>query len=208
MKKTWVKKENIYYKPFYKHKSKMFLLGIFLLGIIFFIYQVLSINQLPISSTPFSIENNFEFKNSKYVIVLNPGNGNSKTAEQHSELDTADVADKNNSEPIKIIRGIRLFDFDAYKPKFDGKFQCLDGSKNILFDRVNDNFCDCIEDGSDEPSTNACELGKFYCKHQKRHITGRGRDVYVPSNRVNDGICDCCDGSDEWTTIECPNHCS
>ncbi|XP_055923107.1 uncharacterized protein LOC129953734 isoform X1 [Eupeodes corollae] len=202
MKKTWVKKENIYYKPFYKHKSKMLLLGIFLLGIVFFIYQVLSINQLPISSTPFSLDNTLEFKDSKYIIVLNPGNA---VEQQHSELSSTE---KNSSEPIKIIRGIRLFDYDAYKPNFEGKFQCLDGSKAIPFVQVNDEFCDCITDGSDEPSTNACEVGKFYCKYQKRHITGRGRDVYIPSSRVNDGICDCCDGSDEWTTVECPNRCS
>lgn len=31
-----------------------------------------------------------------------------------------------------------------------------------------------------------------------RHLTGRGRDISIPSSRVNDGFCDCCDGSDEW----------
>lgn len=56
MKKTWVKRENIYYIPFYKQKSKMLLLGIFLLGIIFFVYQAVSINQLPNASTPWSLE--------------------------------------------------------------------------------------------------------------------------------------------------------
>lgn len=40
MRKTWVKRENIYYKPFYKDKSKMFLLLIFLVGISFIVYQV------------------------------------------------------------------------------------------------------------------------------------------------------------------------
>lgn len=56
MRKTWVKREHIYYKPFYKQKTKMSLLIIFLLGIIFFIYQVFYINQLPINSTPFDLD--------------------------------------------------------------------------------------------------------------------------------------------------------
>lgn len=32
----------------------------------------------------------------------------------------------------------------------DGQFTCLDGSKTIPLDRVNDDYCDCL-DGSDEP---------------------------------------------------------
>lgn len=33
----------------------------------------------------------------------------------------------------------------------EGKpFTCLDGSRTIPFDRVNDDYCDC-QDGSDEP---------------------------------------------------------
>lgn len=107
------------------------------------------------------------------------------------------------------FRGTRLFDYDAYKPNFEGKFRCLDGSKEIPFDHLNDNYCDCEGDGSDEPSTNACAKGKFYCRYQKRHFTGRGLDVYVASSRVNDHVCDCCDGSDEWTTdVKCQNDCA
>lgn len=40
MRKTWVKRENIYYKPFYKDKSKIFFLLIFFVGISFIAYQV------------------------------------------------------------------------------------------------------------------------------------------------------------------------
>lgn len=46
MRKTWVKKENIYYKPFYKQKLKITLLGVILMAIIFFAYQIFYIKQL------------------------------------------------------------------------------------------------------------------------------------------------------------------
>ncbi|XP_054725474.1 uncharacterized protein LOC129235560 [Anastrepha obliqua] len=212
MRKTWVKRENIYYKPFYKQKSKMFLLGVFLLGIVFIIYQAFSINQLPSASTPWSFEGTMNGLRQKHREMIRSlgrkqsdgyDGGGDGDGDGDQETDSKAVEDA-----IKIIRGIRLFDYDSYKPNFDGKFRCLDGSGELLFERVNDNYCDCISDGSDEPSTNACKNGRFYCKFQKRHITGRGVDIYVPSSRVNDGICDCCDGSDEWLTIKCKNRCT
>lgn len=55
MKKTWVKRENIYYIPFYKQRTKMLLLCTILLGIVFFLYQVRSIRYLTIASTPWSL---------------------------------------------------------------------------------------------------------------------------------------------------------
>ncbi|KAH0719848.1 hypothetical protein KY290_004768 [Solanum tuberosum] len=79
--------------------------------------------------------------------------------------------------------------------------KCKDGSNSFTIDRLNDDFCDCI-DGTDEPGTAACPSGKFYC----RNVGSTPKFLF--SSRVNDDICDCCDGSDEYDSdVNCPNTC-
>ncbi|GAB2262993.1 hypothetical protein Droror1_Dr00003990 [Drosera rotundifolia] len=85
---------------------------------------------------------------------------------------------------------------------FDSELiKCKDGSKWFSRDRINDDFCDCV-DGTDEPGTSACPRGRFYC----RNVGSRPQFLF--SSRVNDNICDCCDGSDEYdSSVNCPNAC-
>ncbi|XP_049534380.1 uncharacterized protein LOC125950440 [Anopheles darlingi] len=55
MRKTWVKRDNIYYKPFYKQKLKLTLIGVLGLGILFFVYQLVYISQFLLSSSSLSL---------------------------------------------------------------------------------------------------------------------------------------------------------
>ncbi|KAI7833984.1 glucosidase II beta subunit-like-domain-containing protein [Kickxella alabastrina] len=100
------------------------------------------------------------------------------------------------------VRGVDPQLAAKYVSNSKGTFVCLDGSAEIPFGRVNDDYCDC-PDGSDEPGTSACNNGSFYCQNHG-HIPAR-----IPSLRVNDGVCDpqCCDGSDEWETGLCADVC-
>ncbi|CAK1543788.1 unnamed protein product [Leptosia nina] len=92
-----------------------------------------------------------------------------------------------------LLRGVYFNQVKDYRPDSKNEFKCRSSKQQIPFEYVNDDFCDC-DDGTDEPSTNACPSGIFYCDTQypKSSINS------IPSGQVNDGICDCCDGSDEW----------
>lgn len=53
------------------------------------------------------------------------------------------------------LRGVHPDRLAHYQPGAGGSFTCVDGSKLIPFDFVNDDFCDC-PDGSDEPGRLQC----------------------------------------------------
>lgn len=94
----------------------------------------------------------------------------------------------------KLIRGTHEKQFSFYVRSSKDTFKCFQSYEEIEFSKVNDDYCDCL-DGTDEPGTNACENGIFYCEHQS---DSQEISNFVKSYKVNDGICDCCDGSDEW----------
>lgn len=103
-----------------------------------------------------------------------------------------------SNSSIDLPIGIHPLDAKYYASEV---IKCKDGSNSFTIDRLNDDFCDCI-DGTDEPGTAACPDGKFYC----RNVGSTPKFLF--SSHVNDDICDCCDGSDEYdSNVSCPNTC-
>lgn len=70
------------------------------------------------------------------------------------------------------LKGIPPSDIARYIPNEQGNFICFHTREEIDFSRVNDDFCDCPFDGSDEPGTSACINGRFYCDRQKNGFSG------------------------------------
>jgi hypothetical protein len=104
-----------------------------------------------------------------------------------------------NAAQIVGVRGVARANWAKYRDV--ETFKCQD--REISKDRINDNFCDCV-DGSDEPGTSACASrgAKFFCNN----LGGDSKTLFT--SRVNDGICDCCDGSDEYDgKMKCSDAC-
>ncbi|XP_014666333.1 PREDICTED: LOW QUALITY PROTEIN: glucosidase 2 subunit beta-like [Priapulus caudatus] len=156
------------------------LLLLAIVSAIFLCFQIFSVKKL----------GSFDHYGKKSELILRP-----TQQKRPSELDSKDVSFIDHAS---AVRGVLPEHWHLYKIPADGTFMCFDKRLSIPYSYLNDNYCDC-DDGSDEPSTSACESARFYCDYQPADWP-----LVLRSNRVNDGICDCCDGSDEWDYTELP----
>lgn len=188
-------------------KRRIFLAFVFviILSITYLCYQAFSIHKLGEElSAEYVKRKDFHINIQSYqkadfpIHLLNEAEEQSSSKSQNA-LPVAAATAKNHGMRIS---GVLNEDVHLYIPNSRGNFKCLRSKEEIVYLRVNDDFCDC-QDGSDEPSTSACHNGRFYCSYQP---SSPHKKIFVPSNRVNDGICDCCDGSDEWGNITLPVH--
>uniref|UniRef100_A0A1E1WYM2 Putative glucosidase ii beta subunit n=1 Tax=Amblyomma aureolatum TaxID=187763 RepID=A0A1E1WYM2_9ACAR len=164
-------------------KRRNVIAALFLFGILYMMRQLLSLREVDVGRV------SLQHRTAPAASVVAAGN---KTV-------VSSLAPQLHVAPPKVessVRGVAPHNANHYAP---GKtFKCLYSAGVIGFEQVNDDYCDC-DDGSDEPGTNACPNGRFYCEQHNTHSPET-----VLSMRVNDGICDCCDGSDEWNGAMVP----
>ncbi|CAL8073325.1 unnamed protein product [Orchesella dallaii] len=202
---------NFCFRCFKNITLKAFIISLFAFSTVFILYQLIYymlLNEYQIEESHHrkfdlfseggkSTQQNQipDFQDNLVVAVEEDGH-------HHQQKDKGDLGphpphvERKKGKPVlsSKILGVKPTDLHLYTDQQNRRdvFQCLTTSKKISWDKVNDDYCDCPLDGSDEPSTAACLNGKFYCVRRKDGIKG-----YIPSSRVNDGICDCQDGTDE-----------
>lgn len=178
-----MKTEVSWKRRFLRKKLKYMLICVLVVAVIFVFYQLFYFKELNREIVGKLIAGSLRDNN--HVVV---GKQTSKWHQpQHSKL----IRDKNGR--TVSLRGTRDQDIVKYLPNVNGKFVCFASKREIDFVKINDDYCDCPMDGSDEPGTNACNSGVFNCETNSKKSAAR-----IPSYKVNDGYCDCCDGSDEW----------
>lgn len=76
------------------------------------------------------------------------------------------VQELTNRSPLhkSFVRGVHYAMIKHYYADENDLFACLNDGELIAFNKLNDDYCDC-EDGTDEPGTDACPNGKFYCEY-------------------------------------------
>lgn len=161
-------------------KRRNVIAALFLFGILYMMQQLLSLREVDVSLISLR-------RRTTPALAIAAGN---KTVPSSSAPQLWHVV------PPKVGSGVRGAAPHEAKHYAPGKtFKCLYSAGVIGYEQVNDDYCDC-DDGSDEPGTNACPNGRFYCEQHNAHSPET-----VLSMHVNDGICDCCDGSDEWNGV-------
>lgn len=177
--------------------------------VLYIVYQFIFVAELTESSKPQKHDDGTQqaarWRHQELMLKKHPKDLRPrKVNEMHDKAEVAaEGNDKGNSgaEGKKEAAGKKkdaqndIQNVEEVKGNQESKltFRCEKSGKIISVLKLNDNYCDCPEDGSDEPRTNACANGRFTClKHTKSFPES------IPSGWVNDGVCDCCDGSDEW----------
>ncbi|KOC62984.1 Glucosidase 2 subunit beta [Habropoda laboriosa] len=182
-----MKTEISWKRRFLRKKLKFTLICVFMVAIIFVGYQLFYYKELNQAIVGKLISGSV--RSSNYIISDKVHSKWNRSL--HSKL----LGDKEGR--TVSLRGTRDQDISKYLPNVRGKFVCFASKDQIEFTKINDNYCDCPLDGSDEPGTNACNNGVFNCEITSSQFTAK-----IPSYKVNDGYCDCCDGSDEWAEVK------
>lgn len=86
---------------------------------------------------------------------------------KQTKINLFELNSLDNEISPNIIAFVGTLKYDKkYIPNNKGKILCVMDSVEIDVSKVNDDYCDCPADGMDEPGTNSCKNGRFFCNHQ------------------------------------------
>lgn len=100
-----------------------------------------------------------------YRITSDDNRRKYETSSRFEQILTIDHKPMLKNTHVLKIKGILPND-EKYIPNMKGNIVCSMDSIEIDISKINDDYCDCPADGMDEPGTNACANGRFYCSHQ------------------------------------------
>ena len=102
------------------------------------------------------------------VIILQSFSLLNDGQENVEEFKIVTSTQKIRRRPLSNVIGIDPSLSHSYVPDQDHQFKCLSSSRSIPFEWINDDYCDCQQDGSDEPATGACQNSKFFCTQSSK----------------------------------------
>ena len=192
---------------FHRLRKRTLLKGCLLVGAIFLLYQLLMLVALSedtktggrrVHPRDFLLKKELALRKNAEVkaVGLRPVMGDDTVHKYAAKYNAGSDPQKPIAAAVSKVREITTpsINFITNKsPPGTKFFTCQKSGLRIDSSKVNDDYCDCPEDGSDEPLTNACSGMTFRCP---KLAPGFAREL--SSSFLNDGICDCCDGADEW----------
>lgn len=162
-------------RRFLRKKIKYMLMCVFVVAVIFVLHQLFYFKELNRATVGKLIAGSMQDGHR----VIAGKQANKWNQPYHLKL----IRDKNNR--TVSLRGTRDQDIAKYLPNINGKFVCFVSKKEIEFVKVNDNYCDCPIDGSDEPGTNACNNGFFNCKRSSKKLAGNRISLQFNKNNLS-----------------------
>lgn len=160
-----------------KGKLKIILALLFVFSILFMTYQILyytSLTKYQSQESHKRIQLNAAAESSAEKLVVATEAASSRIDGSLGNELTTQFGNIKFAGPAGILGVAPEYWYMYAQRRFKNRkfFTCFSTNREIAWSKINDDFCDCPADGSDEPSTSACMNGRFFCTKSKKNYPG------------------------------------